>query len=127
MFHEIGHVLQQRLKVLNISGEGDWGLESNALLTRLEVEANIFAQDSLIPPSKYFEFLETSDGKYTPEKICGFAKEICIHPGLVVARLQQDNWLSHNSHCNSLKEKFDDKSLLSNMVSLDLECNFKLH
>lgn len=46
LFHEIGHVMQQRLKVLIVS-ENKKILEKDGLLERLEVEANQFAEEQM--------------------------------------------------------------------------------
>lgn len=46
LFHEIGHVMQQRLKVLIVS-ENRKILEKDGLLERLEVEANQFAEEQM--------------------------------------------------------------------------------
>lgn len=42
LFHELGHVLQQRVKVLLVSEKNKAGLETDALIQKLETEADLF-------------------------------------------------------------------------------------
>ena len=43
LFHELGHVLQQRVKVLLVSEKNKAGLETDALIQKLETEADLFS------------------------------------------------------------------------------------
>ncbi len=94
-FHEIKHVLQKvKRKVIISENDND----SN---DDLEVEADLFARETLIPSNAY-NYLR----KYTPFYIKQFAYEIGIHPGIVVGRLQKDNKIKY-SQFNNLKEKYE--------------------
>lgn len=100
LFHEIKHVLQQKTKTVFISSNIEEMQEKNI---QLEEEANTFAQDFLIPPKEYKKFIQN---KYISDKqIKEFAKSICIHPGIVVGRLQHDKIIAIN-RCSSLREKY---------------------
>ncbi|MBD5137509.1 MAG: HigA family addiction module antidote protein [Lachnospiraceae bacterium] len=104
LFHELGHVLQQRVKILIISEENDI-LEQDELMQRLEEDADSFSQNMLIPESNYNEFVKqhTQFSKYD---IVNFAKSIDIHPGIVLGRLQKENYISYKTTLNSLKTKY---------------------
>lgn len=106
LFHELGHVLQQRIKVLLVSEKNKTGLETDELIQKLETEADVFSQDTLIPKDEYFEFVENNTRGFTAETIRNFAKKIDILPGIVVGRLQQDNHLAYQTNLNSLKIKY---------------------
>ena len=79
-FHEAGHILLHGKKQVFI----ECGT-SNA--TDEEQEANVFARDILIPPSRQhgLPYLKTR------VQICDFAASVGIAPGIVVGRLQHDD------------------------------------
>ena len=100
LFHEIKHVLQQKIKTTFISGDTKEMQNFNATL---EKEADDFATNYLIPPEQLLKFAPsqfTSD-----EEICLFAKSIGIHPGIVAGRLQHEKIIPQN-RCSKLKEKY---------------------
>lgn len=105
LFHELGHVLQQRIKVLLVSGDETLN-NSDELLRRLEKEADIFSQNILIPGHEYQEFLRRT-WKIEENDIIDFAKEIDVHPGIVLGRLQMEKRVSYNTRMNSLKIKYE--------------------
>lgn len=105
LFHELGHVLQQRIKVLLISGDEALN-NSDELLQRLEKEADIFSQNVLIPEQAYREFLENTWTIYESD-IINFAKDIGVHPGIVLGRLQMERRVPYNTKMNSLKIKYE--------------------
>lgn len=106
LFHELGHVLQQRIKVLLVSGKNKEGLETDALIQRLEVEADAFSQDTLIPKEDYDKFLKSNPCGFTAQGIRAFAVQINILPGIIVGRLQQDKHLPYRTTLNNLKIKY---------------------
>lgn len=105
-FHELGHVLQQRIKVLLVSENNKAGLETDNLIQRLEAEANAFSQNTLIPLNDYEEFLKANPNGFTAEVITAFASQINILPGIIVGRLQQDRHLTYQTTLNNLKIKY---------------------
>lgn len=106
LFHELGHVLQQRIKVLLVSEIKKAGLETDDLIQRLETEADTFSQNTLIPKAEYDEFLMMNSSGFTAEAIRGFATRINVLPGIVVGRLQHDGYLTNQTTLNSLKIKY---------------------
>lgn len=106
LFHELGHVLQQRIKILLVSEIKKAGLETDDLIQRLETEADIFSQNTLIPKAEYDEFLMMNSRGFTAEAIRGFAARINVLPGIVVGRLQHDGYLTNQTTLNSLKVKY---------------------
>ena len=100
LFHEIKHVLQQKIKTVFIISD-DKG--KNEINDKLEAEADIFAENYLINPVDYKAF---APNKYTSdEEIIEFANKIGIHPGIVAGRMQHDYIISQN-RCSKLKEKY---------------------
>lgn len=106
LFHELGHVLQQRVKILLVSEIKKAGLETDALIQRLEVDADTFSQNTLIPKAEYDEFVMINTGGFTAEAIKGFSARINVLPGIVVGRLQHDGYLTNQTTLNSLKIKY---------------------
>lgn len=100
LFHEIKHVLQQKLKTVFISASTKEMMELDNVF---EQEANEFASNYLISKSQMKQF---SPNKYTTdEEIVAFAKSIGIHPGIVAGRLQHEKIIPPN-RCAHLKEKY---------------------
>lgn len=100
LFHEIKHVLQQKIKTVFISSTVE---EMKDINDKLEIEADKFAMNYLIPPADYKRLAPT---KYTSDdEIVEFAKSIGIHPGIVAGRLQHEGIIAQN-RCSKLKEKY---------------------
>ena len=103
LFHEIKHVLQQKIKTTFISDSSEQMME---LDQALEKEADDFSMNYLIPTLEMSKFLE--NGKLSNQDIIEFAQHIGIHPGIVVGRLQHDGNLEQNKG-SKLKEKYEIK------------------
>lgn len=106
LFHELGHVLQQRIKVLLVSEKNKDDLEVNDLIQKLEIEADLFSQNTLIPMEAYEIFLKANPRGFTVEAIRQFAQQINILPGIIIGRLQRDKYLGYNTTLNSMKTKY---------------------
>lgn len=100
LFHEIKHVLQQKIKTVFISTNTKELMELDNVL---EQEANEFASNFLIPKSQMRRFSPTQ--YTTDDEIVAFAKSIGIHPGIVAGRLQHEKIIPQN-RCARLKEKY---------------------
>lgn len=88
-FHEAGHIL--------LHGKKDLFIELEKLIkSEKEKQADEFASDLLISPRKYKEF--TSKNSFSSKAIVEFAKELSIHPGIVLGRLQHDRYVPHGVH-----------------------------
>ena len=88
-FHELGHIC---LGHINMDYYDD-----------MELEANNFASNNLIPIEEFNEFV---DGKiFTKNTIIDFSKNVGIDAGIVVGRLQKEGYLSYNNY-NDLKKKY---------------------
>ena len=91
LFHEIKHILQQKIKTVFINSSIE---EMMSIDNQLELEANIFAMNYLISPNDYKK-LNTS--KYiSDDEIVEFAKTIEIHPGIIAKRLQYEKIIAQN-------------------------------
>lgn len=108
LMHEIKHILQHKISQVMISYEN--GIDE--LNKKLEVEADEFACNFLIPKKEYDRFTSASD--FSKKAIYNFAQKISIHPGIVVGRLQNDGLIEY-SFFNELKIKYkiDLKNILS--------------
>ena len=91
-FHEAAHILKQQKRRIFIEGGSCSDTD--------ETEANSFAANFLIPSERYAQFVDGM--RFTDESIRRFAADLGIAPGIVVGRLQHDNYLLHN-RCNNLK------------------------
>ena len=91
LFHEIGHVLLGHIRQPEGTSESD------------EAAADLFAEDTLIPPELFHEFV--LQGSFDRNDILTFAKSSEIDPGIVVGRLQKEGYLQYNRY-NDLKRKY---------------------
>ena len=91
LLHAIGHIVK-----------GDYGI---SYLGDIEDEADKYAEDKLIDPAKYKEFVIKK--QFDNESILMFAKQINRDPGIIVGRLQNDKHLKFNDYkYNHLKRNF---------------------
>jgi HTH-type transcriptional regulator / antitoxin HigA len=95
-FHEACHILEHGKKEVFL--EQLEGIQPNAMK---EQEANLFAANWLIP-FKPYELWTSNRIFFDQASILNFAKQINIHPGIVVGRLQYDKKLKPAFH-NDLK------------------------
>ncbi|MDD2494073.1 MAG: HigA family addiction module antitoxin [Tissierellia bacterium] len=102
LFHEIKHVLQQKIKTIFINSSKKQDILK--MDYALEEEADLFAQDFLIPQDEYKNFIY-ENFRFSEKIIQKFANDIGIHPGIVVGRLQRDKYIGYDRY-NSLKEKY---------------------
>lgn len=102
LFHEIGHVLQRKVKSVFVNCEEDL-IEANK---QLEEEADTFASNRLIPPAALKKLAPSR--QISDAEIIAFADSIGIHPGIVAGRLQHDGIL-HPGRTAKFKEQYDIK------------------
>lgn len=85
LFHELCHIIRGHMN------------EPGETTIKQEHESDVFSQDILIPPDLYQHFVELNC--FTKECISAFADEIGIAPGIVLGRLQKENYVPyHNFH-----------------------------
>jgi len=96
-FHEAGHILLHSKRDVFLEGD-ERGQDER------ESEADAFAQEWLIPETKYRVFRRL--GAFTCAAASRFAFELGIAAGIVVGRLQHDGHLDR-TQCNNLKKKVD--------------------
>lgn len=77
LFHEIGHIVN-----------GDYGISFEQETGKQEEAADRYAENCLIPPEKYQDFL--AQKKFDLQSITLFADLIDRDPGIVLGRLQKD-------------------------------------
>lgn len=94
LFHEIGHV-----------NNGDYGISFEEEKGKTEELADKFAQDSLIDPIEYKDFIRAR--RYDAVSIKRFAEKIDRDPGIVLGRLQNDGKVGYTDKTlNSLRHKY---------------------
>lgn len=94
LFHEIGHIVN-----------GDYGISFEKEGGEQEETADKFAEDSLIPPEKYQDFLARR--RFDLQDIKIFARQIERDPGIVLGRLQNDGIIEFNDwKMKSLRHKY---------------------
>lgn len=96
LLHEAGHIINGDYMITYTEEDGTH-----------EVEANNFAGNILIPQEQYEAF--TAKSIFNEQTIRAFAKEIDRDPGIVLGRLQKDNYLDfRNDALNKrLKHKYE--------------------
>lgn len=92
LFHEIAHVLKGHIHKPFGPDDKD------------EHDADMFAKDTLIPMKDFQSFVAARH--FDVLSISRFASQIRIAPGIVVGRLQKENYIPYNC-CNELKEKYE--------------------
>ena len=100
-FHEAGHILLHGKKEVYIEAQGDGHRETERVSK--EKEADLFAQEMLIPKEVYKNLLKEND--FSLDTILRFAEKIGIAPGIIVGRLQHENIISF-AQGNKLKKRF---------------------
>ena len=81
-FHELGHIFLHKKRLLYLEVVGNKEVVDNE-----EAEANIFAQDALIPRDKYEKFI--LDRSLTLTKFRAFEMECGVSAGILLERLQR--------------------------------------
>ena len=94
-FHELGHILKHGKRETFIEG-------SHPAVNPREAEADEFAARVLIADDDYGRFVRAR--MFDEQAVLTFASAIRIHPGIVVGRLQRDDYLDHN-RLNGLRAK----------------------
>lgn len=94
-FHEAGHLLMHSDKAVFLEDGSDVSLKE-------EHEANLFAQNLLIPPEARAEFLSL---RPTRNSIMKFAIKVGISRGIVVGQLQHQGRIER-SQMNALKRRY---------------------
>jgi HTH-type transcriptional regulator/antitoxin HigA len=98
LFHGLGHILLHSRNEVIVEGEHPDHSGQDR-----EESADRFAWDALIPPVAYRSF--AAAGKYRPDSIRAFAKQIGIDPGIVVGRLHDEKRLDQ-AWCNELRTRY---------------------
>ncbi|MCY4155062.1 MAG: HigA family addiction module antitoxin [Gammaproteobacteria bacterium] len=97
LFHEAAHLLLHSKKTIFTDSR-------NGGSTEIEVEADNWASNKLIPRSNWNRFIATS--LFSKTAIQSFAEEQGIAPGIVVGALQHEGYIPW-SHMNGLKARLE--------------------
>ena len=98
VFHEIAHLLLHGKKLLFIEG-------LNGLDPAQEREADAFAGETLISADDARRLKAIAKPNVARARIIQFAEEIGIAPGIVVGRMQKEEWIPW-THLNALKLRY---------------------
>lgn len=99
VFHEIAHILLHFKRKKN-----PILIDYDGIVSSEEVEANNWACNALIPSDEYRKFVAEKKSFFTENAIVDIAAKLGVHPGIVVGRLQFDNYLKPQFH-NHLRSK----------------------
>lgn len=94
LFHEIGHILLHGKKEVILEG---------AEKTKKEDEADTFARNCLIAPERWKSFILRE--RFDNEGVVRFAKKEGVSSGIIVGRLQYENYLEQ-SWLNELRSRY---------------------
>jgi addiction module HigA family antidote len=94
-YHEAGHLMSGKRADFIDAADAPRDPADEA-----EQEADRFARDTLLPPDEYAQFVAA--GRFTAQAVRDFANRQGIAPGIVVGRLQRDDYLDW-SDLNDLK------------------------
>lgn len=100
LFHEIGHIIN-----------GDYGISFEKKPGEQEDIADKYAEDSLIPPEQYKEFLSRKN--FDAHSIRVFANQINRDPGIILGRLQNDKKVEYDDWAlSSLRHQYKIKTTI---------------
>ena len=91
LFHEIGHIILGHLN------------NKDGVSYEEEKEADVFAKNSLISEKQFNDFIRQNC--FDEKSIVSFSRKIKIDPGIVVGRLQKENYIDF-SQFNYLKTQY---------------------
>lgn len=91
LFHELGHIVNG-----DIAKDSDFIDVSDGLDLEKERAADIFAQDSLLEPKSYADFLQRGD--FTLSAISNYANTQNVMPYVVIGRLQKEKHISYSAY-----------------------------
>jgi HTH-type transcriptional regulator / antitoxin HigA len=87
-FHEVGHVLQEQKSSVFVDGE-EYSKDE------LEIEADKFSLNTLIPEEKYNNFIK-SEQYLDKVKLREFSDEMQLNIGIIVGRLMKDGYINYS-------------------------------
>lgn len=102
LFHELDHIVHGEGKdtVIIEDFEGDRGKR----LPPSERRANEVAAECCVPKQSLEAWLASSDRVFSRNKIVNFARQINVHPGLVVGQLQRRDVIPYSFHRELLEK-----------------------
>lgn len=98
LMHELGHVKNREQ---SLDEDVKPGVD-NSDKPSIEVQADQFALDHLVPQDKLDGFIARVGPLYSAKRIEAFARTIDVHPGIVVGQLQHRQEVSYASFRRSL-------------------------
>lgn len=102
LFHEAAHILRGDKGLVFIDANLAKSAGDDAAECQAELDADVWAQDFLIPRAQWDEFTDSFRGNAT--EVRRFAEQQGIAPGIIVGRLQRAGIVPYN-RMNNLKRK----------------------
>ncbi len=93
LFHEIAHIINGDYKIKFV--------DFDSIDNELEIKADRWARDFLIPLEKYKEFVN-SKSKINWDDIVNFAQKVHVQPYIVLGRLQKDEILDWSEYSHNI-------------------------
>jgi HTH-type transcriptional regulator/antitoxin HigA len=114
-FHAAGHIVLHGKRDVFIddsagASAADLAAAAAPVQAKKEQEADAFAGNLLVFERAWRRFVLAQAPDFPMDRICKFARQQRVTPGIVVGRLQRAGHLSY-SHCNELKTALDWTSL----------------
>jgi HTH-type transcriptional regulator / antitoxin HigA len=96
-FHELGHLVKHGKRAQFVD------LEDNNKTDKVEVEADEFASNTLIPRGEYSRFFRKSN--FSGSEIVSFADRIGVSPSIVAGRISHDteDWTIRSCFRNKMQ------------------------
>ncbi len=100
-FHEVAHILLHSKKNIFV----EEGIANQKDQNELEVEANEWASNFLVPKKAWDKFILRNN--FSKTEVSKFAKDLKIAPGIIVGKLQYEGLVTYKSRLNGLKQKVE--------------------
>jgi HTH-type transcriptional regulator / antitoxin HigA len=100
LFHEIAHVLKHPTRAIFL----DDASSGDTVQSIEEQEANRFATDTLIPRARQAELLTLALDNHS---VATFARQVGVHPGIVVGQLQHRGRIGWGHALTTLKARYE--------------------
>lgn len=95
LLHEAGHVIN-----------GDYGISFETDAGDIERRADEYAENKLIDPQLYEDYVRRNNGRFTVASIVAFAGSIDRDPGIVLGRLENDGYVGHGNGMQALRYRY---------------------
>ncbi len=100
LMHELAHLLESSRNNVSYIDKDITGEPEN----EVEKKANQTARDMLIPSESFMDFVSLSKPYFSRKVVISFAREVGIHPAIVVGRLQYEKLIPYTNLRNLISK-----------------------